>query len=187
MPAKSNVVPMNVPTQLSSTWPIPGDAPDLRAIAQAQAGTIADQAALIDAYQSVLKSAQAVIVTSVTSAASVGTALSLGVPSGGVISLGATVTGTGIAAGTTITAQQSGVINGAGVYTTSAATTCASGTTVTVANPGVSPTWPTPTDSPTLNAVVQTQTAIIRNQTALLMQYQDLLNVSATPIPPTGP
>jgi len=35
--------------------------------------------------------------------------------------------------------------------------------------------------------VVQAQTAVMRNQTALLQQYQDLLNVSQTPAPPTGP
>ena len=44
-----------------------------------------------------------------------------------------------------------------------------------------------PTDADTLNAIVQAQTAVIRNQTALLQQYQDLLNVSQTPAPPTGP
>ena len=59
MPARSNVVPMASPMPLATPqWPITGDAPDLLAIVQAQATTIHDNAALIDAYQGWLNAEQ---------------------------------------------------------------------------------------------------------------------------------
>ena len=54
----AKVVPFSTPGAFS-TWPITGDAPDLRTIVQDQAVVIKDQAALIDAYQSWLNEQQA--------------------------------------------------------------------------------------------------------------------------------
>jgi len=68
----------------------------------------------------------------------------------------------------------------------SAATTL-TGVALTFTPGGGAMPWPTPTDSNTLNTIQQQQTAILRSQTALLQQYQDLLNTSLTPAPPTGP
>ena len=41
--------------------------------------------------------------------------------------------------------------------------------------------------NPTLNAIVLAQTSVIRMQTALMQNYQNLMTVSQTPAPPTGP
>ena len=87
---------------------------------------------------------------------------------------------------TTVVSQQSGTWGGAGVYTLSVATTL-SAVALTFTPGGGPMPWPTPTDANTLNAIQQQQTAILRSQTALLQQYQDLLNTSLTPAPPTGP
>ena len=244
------------PVITSPLWPINGDAPPLLAIVQAQAQTIADQEALIDDYQEVLSDAQAPA-SPIATAIGTGSGANLGVSSAaGTIYIGATVAGTGVPAGTTILAQQSGTPGGNGTYTTSQTTTSvgaaltftpgatatgtATGTSLavtaavgvieigaTVGGVGVpdgttivsqqsgalggngtyitsQPTtaaaaalifipvvhltpWPVPRDADTLNAIMVAQTAVIRNQTALLQQYQDLLNVSQTAAPPTGP
>jgi len=185
---------MLAPTPRSTaTWPIAGDAPDLRTIIDDQAETITAQAALIDAYQSVLNTAQAAPAPLPTatgngtaSASPNGTTLTVSGVAGGTIVINAVVAGAGIPTGTTIIAQQSGSPGTNGVYTTSVATTASSAALTFTPPPPVSP-WPTPTDAPTLNTIQQQQTAILRTQTALLQQYQDLLNSSQTPAPPTGP
>ena len=68
-----------------------------------------------------------------------GTNLTISGTPSGVISVGATVAGTGIPAGTTILSQTSGTTGGAGVYVTSVATT-ASSAVLTITNPGNSVT-----------------------------------------------
>lgn len=52
----------------------------------------------------------------------------------GLISIGETISGTGVTAGTTILGQLSGTAGGAGTYTTSAATTAAGGTVTSFGN-----------------------------------------------------
>jgi hypothetical protein len=177
----------------TATWPIAGDAPDLRAIVQAQAVVIADNAVLIDAYQTNLNTAQAspaplptATGNGTAAAAPNGAQLTVSGVTGGNIVIGAVIAGPGIPTGTTILSQQSGTAGGAGVYTTSVATTAASAALTFTPPPQPSP-WPTLTDAMDLNAIMQAGTAIIRTQTALLQQYQDLLNTSQTPAPPTGP
>src|SRR6516162_4951280 len=142
------------PTPLD-LWPIPGDAPDLKTIVQDQATTMTAQAALIDAYQGWLNTEQ-------TPPAATATGISASPPA------------------TTVVSQQSGTWGGAGVYTLSVATTL-SAVALTFTPGGGPMPWPTPTDANTLNAIQQQQTAILRSQTALLQQYQDLLNTSLTP------
>jgi hypothetical protein len=166
-------------------WPITGDAPDLLAIVQAQMATVADQEALLHAYQQNLNTAQAPAATTATGTSTGTTALTLASVVGAVL-LGATIGGAGVPAATTITAQQSGTAGGAGVYTTSAVTTLA-GVALTLTPSGAASTWPIPQDVATLMLLVQQQTAVIRVQTALLQHYQDVLTTSQTPIPPTGP
>jgi hypothetical protein len=175
------------PLTTGPVWPIAGDVSDLNVIVDDQAATIAAQEALLHAYQGVLSAAQAPSPTGATGTAT-GTALSLTAIVNGPVLIGSTVTGPGIPASpaTTLIAQTSGSAGQAGTYTTSQATTCSSASLVIT--PGGGPGhWPTPQDADTLNAVVQAQTAVMRNQTALLQQYQDLLNVSQTAAPPTGP
>lgn len=183
-------------TTAATSWPIPGDAPDLLSIVNAQAATITDQEVLLHAYQGVLNAAQAPIAG--TAATATGTAAAS--PNGnqltvttvtGIIKIGATVTDTGttttVPANTVIQGQISGTTGGAGVYLTSNATT-ASATPLTFTPPPTpETTWPAPTDAATLDLIVQSQTAVIRVQTALLQHYQDLLTISQTPAPPTGP
>jgi hypothetical protein len=169
-------------------WPISGDAPDLQTIVHAQAATITDNQALTAAYQAVLNDAQAVPPTSGTGTASGTPATTLTVSSvlNGPILINSTVAGIGIPALTTIVAQQSGTTGGNGVYTTNQATT-ASAAALTFTPGGGTTHWPVATDSPTLNTIMMDQTAIIRTQTALIQQYQQLLNDSATTPPATGP
>jgi hypothetical protein len=174
-------------TPTTLTWPIAGDEPDLLTIVQAQALTVASQEALIDAYQKVLATAQLPPDAHGTGTAT-GTSLVMTAVTG-VILEGAVVTGTGIPAAppnTVILEQTAGTEGGNGTYTTSQATT-ATGAALTFSPGGGPSPWPVPRDPDTLNAIVQAQTAVIRNQTALLQQYQDLLNVSQTAAPPTGP
>ena len=183
---------MLAPTQLATAvWPIPGDAPDLLAIVQAQAVVIHDNMQLAEAYQSVLDAAQA-LPAPLPAATANGTAS--GTPATtltttatvGTITIGARVIGAGIPTGTTIVSQTSGAPGGNGVYVTSVATTASSAALTFVPAPLPS-TWPPLQDATDLNAIMQAETAIIRTQTALLQQYQDLLNTSQTPPPPTGP
>jgi hypothetical protein len=166
----------------TAPWPIPGDAPDLLATVEAQAKVVADQEALLHAYQGVLNTAQTAPTTAVGTATGTSLALSSVV---GVILLGSTVTGTNIPAGTTIVGGPLG--GGAGTYTTNQATTANNNALTFTPGGGATSTWPTPQDADTLNLIVQALTAVIRNQTALLQQYQDLLNISETPPPQTGP
>ena len=185
---------MLAPTQLASTWPIAGDAPDLLAIVQAQAVTIHDSMQLAEAYQDVLDAAQAPPATpptafgNGTASGTPATTLTVSAVTGGQIVANALVAGAGIPAGTLMLSQQSGVPGGNGVYTTSVPTTATSASLMFVPPTPASP-WPPAgvQDAVDLNAIMQQQTAIIRTQTALLQQYQDLLNGSQTPPPPTGP
>jgi len=176
----------------TTTWPIAGDAPDLRAIVQSQAKVLTNNAALIDAYQSWLTTQQAppnplpTAVGNGTASGTPATTLTVSNVSGGLIIIGSVVAGAGVPTGTTISAQQSGTSGGSGVYTTSVATTAASAPLTFTPPQNASP-WPTPNDALTLNTIVQNQTAIIRSQTALIQQYQDLLNTSQTVPPTTGP
>ena len=177
---------------LTATWPIAGDAPDLRAIVQAQAVVIHDNSVLIEAYQAVLDTNQALppllpaaTANGTAAAAPNDTQLTVSAVTN-VITIGARVIGMGVPTGTTIVSQFSGTPGGAGVYITSVATTAASASLTIV--PAQQPmAWPTPTDADDLNSIMQQETAVIRTQTALLQQYQDLLNGSQTPPPPTGP
>lgn len=175
------------PTLLTtSTWPIAGDVPDLNVIVDDQARAIADQEALLHAYQGVLSTAQAPPPTTAIGTGNTTNLTITSITAPGVILVGAAVTGTGVPVGTTITNQQSGVFGGVGVYTTSVATTAA-GAPLTFIPGGGPGAWPTPQDAATLNLIVQAQTAVLKNQTALLQQYQSLLNLSQTAAPPTGP
>jgi hypothetical protein len=120
-------------------WPDSNDATDLLAIVQEQTGTIADQATMIDRYQGILNAAQGVVpsadLATALATASGTPATTLTVSSvAGTITIGATVSGAGIPAGTTIMAQQSGTTGSNGVYTTSQPTT-ANGTTVAFTPP----------------------------------------------------
>ena len=128
MSASSNVVPFTGPATFAApAWPDANDAPDLLAIVQAQTETVADNAVLIDRYQSILNTAQArpqqVVATGIgTASGNPMTTLTLTSVSGS-IAIGATVVGSGIPAGTVVLQQTSGPAGGAGVYLTSQATT----------------------------------------------------------------
>jgi len=175
------------PFSTTATWPIPGDGPDLQAIVRSQAIAIKNQAALIDAYQTVLNNAQAIPPATGTASATGSPATTLQVTGVvGIILLGSTVTGTNIPANTTVLAQQSGTPGGNGNYTISQASSI-SASAVTFTPGGGTMPWPTATDSDDLMLISQDQTGILRNQNALLQQYQTLLNDSATAPPPTGP
>jgi hypothetical protein len=176
---------LNVSPLAAPVWPIPGDVPPLKTIVQDQAETIAAQEALLHAYQVNLNTAQSSPPTTATGNSSGTTSLTLAGVTGSLL-LGATVTGTGVPASTTITAQQSGTSGGAGVYTTSQATTLVNAA-LTISPGGGPINWPTPQDAPTLSLISQQQTAVLRTQNALLQQYQDLLNTSQTAPPATGP
>lgn len=169
----------------AGVWPIPGDAPDLRTIVQDQARTIADKEVLLHAYQAVLNAAQANAPATGTGNATGTSTLTMTAVTGTIL-LGATVAGTGVPAGTTITAQQSGTVGGAGVYTTSAILTLTN-VALTFSPGGGAMPWPSLVDAVDLNSIMLSQTAVLRSQTALVQQYQDLLNTSSTPAPPTGP
>jgi|SRR5215467_7255937 len=169
----------------SGVWPIPGDAPDLKLIVQDQARTIADKEVLLHAYQSVLNAAQTAPPATATGSAPSSTTLTLtGVV--GAILIGAVISGGGVPAGVTITAQQSGTAGSNGVYTTSQALNLTNIPLTFTPGGGASP-WPSLVDAVDLNSIMLSQTAVLRTQTALLQQYQDLLNTSDTPAPPTGP
>lgn len=178
------------PTAIVS-WPIAGDVPDLLAIVTDQAATIRDQEALIHAYQGTLNAAQhpapgtpatanaAAIPTPSTSVAVTGTT--------GAIQAGSVVTGTPNATPPTVLGQISGLPGSDGTYLFSAAVTLPGVTALTFTPPSPPSGWPPQQDAATLGILVATQTGIIRSQTGLLQHYQDLLNQSATPPPPSGP
>ena len=179
----------------TSTWPIAGDAPDLLAIVQAQATVIHDNMQLAAAYQVVLDNAQAppALLPTATGNGTAGaspnqTQLTVSAVAGGQIVANAVIAGVGIPTGTLALNQISGTPGGAGVYTTSVATT-ASSSALTFTPPPPAIPWPPSAmqDATDLNAIMQAGTSIIRTQTALLQQYQDYLNASETPAPPTGP
>ena len=175
----------------TSTWPIAGDTANLLAIVQAQAVVITDNNDLIQAYQTVLDTAQAApapLPTATGNGTAAGTQLTVASVAGGSILVDAVVAGVGVPTATQILNQVSGTPGGNGVYTTSVATTATSAALTFTPLPQGSP-WPpvAVTDATDLNAIMQASTAIIRTQTALLQQYQDLLNSSETPPPATGP
>ena len=114
------------------------------------------------------------------------TTLTVAAVGGGNIVVGAVVAGAGVPSGTTIVSQTSGTIGGNGVYVTSLQTTAASAP-LTFTPPPLQSSWPAPGDAPTLTTIQQDQTSILRTQTALIQQYQDLLNASQTPPPASGP
>ena len=189
----AKIIPMpNAGITPMAVWPIPGDAPSLRSIIQDQAITIKAQAALIDAYQANLNTAQTPPITASTpfgngaASGTPATTLTVSGVGNGSIVVGAVIAGPGIPTGTTIASQVSGTTGGNGVYTTSVATTAASAP-LTFTPPAPPWTWPSPTDAPTLTTIQQQQTAILRMQSSLMQNYQDLLNSSMTPAPPTGP
>jgi hypothetical protein len=166
------------------TWPSSGEADELLRCVTAQAATIHQQLwLLVDYQENVLDAAQAPPPAHATLGVGSGTNLVL-TGTSGVVVIGSAVAGTNIPANTTIVGQQSGPPGGDGTYTTSVATTANGPLTFT---PGGGPSaWPVPQDAPTLNAILTAQTAVIRNQTALIQQYQDLLNISQTPVPAGG-
>lgn len=94
-----------------------------------------------------------------------------------------------VLAGTTVLGQISGTTGGAGTYLISHPVTFGAPTLLTFASPAgaFGQSWPIPQDAPTLNLIAQTQTAVMRTQSALLQHYQDLLNQSQTAPPATGP
>jgi hypothetical protein len=170
-------------------WPIPADSPNLQAIVWAGMKTIAQQEALLHAYQTDLNNVQAIAPATGTgtNTPSPGTTLVLtGVV--GLITPGAVIAGAGVVATPplTIVSQISGTTGGNGSYTISASAAL-SAVALTFTPGGGNPKWPVSTSSDDLMLIAQDQTAIIRSQTALLQQYQDLLNVSATAAPATGP
>jgi hypothetical protein len=170
-----------------ATWPIVGDVPDLQAIIWNQMATIKTNMALIDAYQTNLNNAQAIPPATATGTATGAPATTLTLTAVvGKIALGATVTGTGMVAGTIVVAQQSGVAGGAGNYTISQASTSSSAALTFTPGGGSSP-WPVATDAPTLTLIMQDQAALLRSQNAMIQQYQTLLNDSATTPPGSGP
>jgi hypothetical protein len=161
-------------------WPSAGESDELLRSVTAQAATVHQLFWLMADYQNVLDAAQEPPPATGTGTGT-GTNLALTGTVGG-IAIGAVVTGTGVPASppTTITGQQSGPPGGDGTYTTSVATTAAAAMLTFTPGGGASE-WPTPRDVDTLNAILTAQTAIIRNATALVQQYQDLLNASQTP------
>jgi hypothetical protein len=192
----------------TSVWPIPGDVPDLQQIVWAQMATIADQATLIDAYQGVLNTAQAPPATSAPIPPA-GVAASAVLTATGTTAQLASVTGVvqvpsnvgfagsgvsnPIPPGTQIVQQLSGTTSGNGSYqlagpgiSGSFAVTNINVVLTPVVTPGAS-AWPPVSDEDDLNNIVAAQSIIIRTQTSLLQQYQDLLNTSQTPAPATGP
>lgn len=187
---RSLPMPMAAPV-----WPIPGDVPDIETIIADQAETIQAQAALIDAYQGTLNAIQnpppgtPATGTGTTSGSS--TSLNVNAVTGVIVGRAAVTDplgGTGIPAGTIVLGQISGTPGGVGSYLLNNAVNLATpGITLNFTPPPPATTWPTPTDAPTLMLIQQTQTAVLRMQTSLLQQYQELLNLSQTTPPPTGP
>lgn len=107
----------------------------------------------------------------------------------GKIVSGATVNGTGNPTPPTVLGQISGATGGDGTYLLSSPVTLAVVSALSFVSPPPSEfsSWPAPQDAPTLDQIVQEQTAIIRTQTALIQHYQDLLNTSGVVAPPSGP
>lgn len=174
------------PTQQQNvTWPITADAADLRVIVSDQAATMAANAVLLDSYQHALSAAQNPPPGTATTAVgtSTGSSLALSNVAGPPIQNGSVITnGALVPADTTILGQISGTTGGNGTYLTSGPTTLTD-TPITITPPAATGTWPVANDSATLMLIMQDQLTILRQQAALLQAYQDLLNVSDTPIP----
>lgn len=174
------------PTAANVTWPIVADAPELRAIVEDQAATMAANAVLIDSYQAALEAAQnppPSVPNTTATGTSTGTSLALTNVTGPPIQNGSTVTdGALVPAGTVVLGQISGPAGGAGTYLTNNPTT-ATNTPLTFTPPPPQNVWPVPNDPATLMLIMQDQLTILRQQAALLQAYQDLLNVSDTPVP----
>lgn len=178
-------------TTAAVTWPIPGDVPDLNAIIDDQAATIAANAALLDAYQAALNAAINPVQGPAATATCTATGTQLAVAATptivGTIVNGATLSdGATVPTATHILGQISGNPGKDGVYLTDNPTTAAA-TVITFTPPPTPQSWPTPQDALTLNLISQQQVACIRVQSALLQHYQDLLTTSQTPAPATGP
>lgn len=188
--------PVVQPTSGVPVWPIPGDVPPVEAIIQDQAAVIEDQEALLHDYQGVLNAAQnpapgtAAAGTGAITTAS--TSLSVSGVTGANIVVGATVNDATVPTpltppGTIVLGQISGTTGSGGVYLLNKAVTYPATIALTFTPPPSASTWPTPTDAPTLMLIQQQQTAVLRMQSSLIQAYQDLLNVSQTAAPPTGP
>lgn len=183
---------MLAPATLSTTapvWPIPNDVANLQAIVWAQMLTISQQEALLHAYQVDLNNVQAVAPATATGTVSPspGTTLTTSGTVGSIL-LGAVISGAGVptSPAPTVIAQQSGSSGGNGVYVISAPLTL-NAVLLTFSPGGGSSKWPVSTAASDLMLITQGQTAVIRTQTALLQQYQDLLNNSEVAAPATGP
>lgn len=179
------------PQATTATWPIAGDAPDLLIIVNDQAEVISAQEALLHAYQQNLNAVQ--FPPPGTAATGVGnptpgatTSVTVGSVVGPIVS-SSQVLGTSNATPPTVLGQISGSTGGAGVYLFSAPVSLLASTNLQFVPPPAPSAWPIPQDAPTLDQIVQTQTAVIRVQTSLLQHYQDLLNQSQVAAPPTGP
>jgi hypothetical protein len=176
----------------SAVWPIAADQQNLEAIVWTQMRNITANAALLDAYQGVLNEAQT---PGPAGLAATGNALSnadIMIINGvsGTIVIGSVVAPTTPIAGfpnnCLIIQFLSGIQGGNGTYRTSVPTNVSTSAAFTF-TPPPNWTWPPLTDPDDLMAIAQSQTAIIRTQTALLQQYLDLLNASSTPPPSVGP
>lgn len=183
---------LQVSPQSVAIWPITGDVPELQTIIADQAETIAANEVLLHDYQVNLNAAQNPVGPAATAngqTSGTSNQLIVSVPVTGTIVAGATITWTGMptAPPVTILGQISGNPGQDGTWLISAPITLAAITALTFTPPPATGAWPTPTDAPTLLLITQQQTAILRNQSALLQHYVDLLNTSQTPAPPTGP
>jgi len=175
------------PFTTAVTWPIANDVPDLQAIVWAQMAVIADNEALLHAYQLNLNSAQAI-----PPAQGLGTANAafsqqvIMANVTGTIALGSTVTGTAVPGGTIVVGQIQGLTGGNGTYLFSNPVV-ATNLPLTFTPGGGNPPWPTAADQATLMLITQDQAAIAKMQNALLSAYQTLLTDSQTQPPATGP
>jgi hypothetical protein len=151
---------------VAATWPDANDATDLLAVVQEQAGTIAEQALLIDRYQGILNNAQATalppLAVATATGTATGTALALTGTTGSV-AIGANVNGAGVPAGTTIIGQVSGTGGGDGTYTTNQATTAAAAPLAFTPPPTVTVATATGTATGTALAVTAVTGTIVVN------------------------
>jgi|SRR5262245_420322 len=166
----------------TAVWPDTSEASDMQQIVWAQANTIAEQHDVIELYQGILENAQAVPPATGVGNSSNSTTLTL-TSVVGTVKIGAAVGGTGVPAGLTIIAQQTGTAGSNGTYTTNVVSTIGNVALTFTPGGGNSP-WPPITDAADLLGITQQQTSILRTQNALISQYVDLLNASSTPVPP---
>lgn len=191
----AKIIPLIQQTATTPVWPIAGDVPNLEDIIDDQATTMAAQAVLIDAYQGNLNAAQAPVpgtvatgVANATSGSTTNIVVNSATPT---IVNGATVTDATVPpvtpAGTTVLGQISGTVGGNGDYLLSQPVNYTTTMNLTFTPPPTPSAWPTPTDAPTLELIREQQTSVLRMQSSLIQAYQDLLNYSQTPAPPSGP